>query len=178
MSNPGQYWFLRYGDECYALTRFCYFAFMQSTVFRMAHHTIEYYLKAALLESLDVGKLRKLNHNLSGLADEFELHRFDMRHFRQIIDYINLFERTRYPHIESFSHVLWGSSFSEFFERFPEPHLQERVACFHLGDFDRLAHLIRSATASSEDPLWAGPSELSREYLFKDNHCFLPTTRE
>ena len=55
-----QHWFLRYADECYAVTRFCYFAFMQNVVFRTAHHSLEYYLKAALAAELSLSRLTTL----------------------------------------------------------------------------------------------------------------------
>jgi len=162
-------WFLLYGDECYAVTRFCYFAFLQCTVFRLAHHTVEYYLKAFLGASIELENLKKMGHHLDSLATQFEAHGGVLDEFRSIVKYIDLFERLRYPRMESFSHVAWGLPYKDFFTRFPGK-MTERVACFNLDDFDALVFQIRSQIAVGLP--WASSSELSRDSLFRDNKAF------
>ena len=173
--SPEQQWFLTYADECYVVTRVCYFAFLTSTVFRMAHHAIEYYLKAALATSMTLSELKRRRHDLVDLCNDFEQRCGDLARFRPMIVYIDQFERMRYPRMESFTHVLWGSRFTDFVKRFPEPEIQARVAWFHVADFDALVHHLRSTTVSEQWPVSA-PSDLAQEYLFKENACFKSTT--
>ena len=170
--SPAQHWFLAYGDECYATTRFCYFAFMQSLVFRLAHHTLEYYLKAALAESSNLPELKRLGHRLRALADRYEARHGSLGLGKQVLEYMDLFERLRYPRIESFTHVVWGLPYAEFFRRFETPELRERCACFHLSDFDELVSALRGATVPPEWTLWAGPALDANEYLYRENVFF------
>jgi hypothetical protein len=154
--SPAQHWFLAYGDECYATTRFCYFAFMQSLVFRLAHHTLEYYLKAALAKSSNLPELKRLGHRLRALADRYEARHGSLGLGKQVLEYMDLFERLRYPRVESFTHVVWGLPYAEFFRRFETPELRERCACFHLSNFDELVSALRGATVPPEWTLWGG----------------------
>ncbi len=83
-----KYWFLMYADECYIVTRFCFFAFLQSTVFRMAHHSLEYYLKAYLAPHLAVRELKALGHRLSDLGRKFEDLEGSVGRLLPVLDYI------------------------------------------------------------------------------------------
>lgn len=169
--TPSQHWFLRYGDECYATARFCYFAFAQALVFRMAHHTLEYYLKAILGRDESLDQLRTFSHRLNRLAASVEERRGVRLQSRPILDYMDTFERLRYPRMDTFTHVLWGCPYEEFFARFP-PELRRRCACFFLSDFDRVVAELRELAVPPEWPLWAGPGQLASEFLHRDNACF------
>ena len=57
-----KYCFPLHADELYVLTRFAYFAFLRNVVFRNAHHTLEYYFKAGLADSIPVEELKRLGH--------------------------------------------------------------------------------------------------------------------
>ncbi len=172
-------WFLMYADECYVVTRFCFFAFLQSTVFRMAHHSLEYYLKAYLAPHLSLSELKAFSHRLSDLGRKFEDLGGSVGPLRPVLDYMDLFERLRYPHIGSFTHVLWGCPYEEFFGRFETEKVRKRVACFHLGDFDELVSTIRGAVVTAEKwPPSPGPAPEGTKYLFRENAFFRPRRRE
>lgn len=174
LSNDKQIWFMRYGDECYVVTRFCYFAFLQSTVYRLAHHTLEYYLKAYLVPELGTNKLKRLGHRLVELGDHFERHGGTLGRWRQVLRYMDLFERLRYPRVDTFSHVVWGLPFDEFFEMFETDELRDRCACFNLRDFDEMVSHIRGFIVSPLDwDIWPGPTRLGAEYLHRENVFFV-----
>jgi hypothetical protein len=104
--NPfSRLWFILHADELYALTRFAYFAFLQNVAFRNAHHTLEYYLKAGLADSIPMEELKRLGHNLS------KLHRMFCQLVQPIpvseeeIDYLDHFDELRYPRDNSFTHI-------------------------------------------------------------------------
>ncbi len=172
--TPEQAWFVRYADECYVTTRLCYFAFMRNTVFRMAHHSFEYYFKAALAGHVTLRQLKALGHDLSRLGAEFEKRIRPLGNAKRIIDYVNRFDGYRYPDTAQVSHDVWGCPFDEFFQRFPEEKLQARLACFNLSDFDRVVEQLRNATVTREWSLCTGPSPLATDAAYRDNPCFSP----
>ena len=55
-----RYWLLLHADEMYAMTWFAYFAFLQNAAFRNPHHTLEYYLKAGLADSIPLEERKRL----------------------------------------------------------------------------------------------------------------------
>jgi hypothetical protein len=62
--------FLLRADEFYILTRFINRAFLQYMTFRMAHHALEYYLKAGLSTNITNKNTKKLRHNIENLWEE------------------------------------------------------------------------------------------------------------
>ena len=144
--RPGTHlWFLLTADELYSCTRFAFFAFFHQTVFRLAHHTIEYYLKAGLANFVSDRAMRSMGHDISALYRDFRKQLNPPDDFSRVIEHIDLFERLRYPRPDSFTHFLWGLPFDEFFRRFDTPEIQATVSCMCLPDFDRIIASLRSS---------------------------------
>jgi hypothetical protein len=172
--RPGTHlWFLLTADELYSCTRFAYFAFFPQTVFRLAHHTIEYYLKAGLANFVSDRAMRSMGHDISALYHDFREQWNPSDDFSRVIDYIDLFERLRYPRPDSFTHFVWGLPFDEFFKRFDTPELQAKASCICLPDFDRIVASIRSSATRDSRIAMPVLSEEHAEILYKDNASFV-----
>ena len=167
-----KFWFLDYADDYYILTRFCYFSFLQSMAFHNAHHAIEYYLKAGISDNLDMHSLKRLGHNLENLWDQYIRLLGTPPIDRRVISYLNRIDELRYPRIDSFTHILWGMSFSEFFERFNIEELQVKVACFSMHDIDNIVFELRKAIPLDGELKIRPLTKEQKTYLFKENEYF------
>jgi len=171
-------WFLLNADELYVLTRFAYFAFLQNVAFRTAHHTLEYYLKAGLADSIPLEELKRLGHNLTSLHKRFCEVVSPLSVNEEEIDYLNHFEELRYPRDNSFTHTGWGVPLNVFFERL-EPDLRKRVACFSLTDIDRIVCGIRKVIATPDQLKMMVVTQEHADFLYRENRYFhQPTPAE
>lgn len=168
-----KYWFLLYADELYVLTRFAYFAFLQNVAFRNAHHTLEYYYKAGLAESIPLGKLKHLEHNLKKLHRMFVKKVSPLSINNEEIDYLDNFNSLRYPKDNSFTSIGWGLPLTDFFSRF-DGNARNRVACFNINDIDRIVYDIRNSVVPPSFSM-SVVAEEHAAFLYRDNHFFHPT---
>ena len=142
---------------------------------RMAHHTIEYYLKAALSLYLNLAELKDLRHNLESLYDAYSSRVSGLEIDRRIIAHINGFETLRYPFASKVACIAWGQPyeqlFSEVFAGVPA-EAQETLACFCLEDFDKLVAALRRSLPDGESLPFAAVCGDAEKHLFEDNACF------
>jgi len=167
--------FLLMADEFYILTRYSALAFFQYATFRMAHHALEYYLKAGLSLQSSLNDLKKLGHNLEALWHEYQRRVPELDIDSRVIRHLNSFETMRYPGKSKFVRAAWGISyeelFSEVFKNVPED-VRQTLACFSLRDFDKLVFDLRSSLPSGKDLPMIAASQDQQKYLFQDNSCF------
>lgn len=102
-------------DEFYILTRYSAIAFLQSATFHMAHHAVEYYLKAGLSLQISLAELKKFRHDLEKLWDQYEQRVPGLRIGSRVIAHLNSFETMRYPDGSKFVQTAWGVSYEELF---------------------------------------------------------------
>lgn len=169
--------FLLRADEFYILTRCCYHAFFQYLTFRLAHHTIEYYLKSGLSAYVSMNAMRRLGHNLDKLWEKYEAHVGSLDVDVRIISHINRFETMRYPGGSKFVRTLWGVSYDELFTKVfdeaPED-IQSTLACFSLGDFDKIVHALRTSLPDGDRLPFVTATDDAETYLYGDNKYFSP----
>lgn len=145
--------FLLRADEFYLLTRFCNRAFLKYMTYRMAHHALEYYLKAGLSTYLSTDGMKRLGHDVESPWKEYESHVAGVEADARIISHINKFETMRYPGGNKFVRTLWGASYDELFsEVFSDvsAEVKDRLACFSLPDFDKLVCTLRNSLPQGE----------------------------
>ena len=170
-------WFLLQADELYSLTRFAYFAGLMNVTFRNAHHTLEYYLKASLAGRISLRDLKRLGHNLTKLHKAFSDFFSTAPVSRDVIGYIDRFNKMRYPIESGFLKILWGMPLDEFFNRFDQ-RLRKGVACFSIIDLDRIVYEIREKVVPSSDIGILAISSEHASFLYRDNLYFRPPVEE
>lgn len=170
-------WFLLQADEIYSLTRFAYFAGLMTVTFRNAHHTLEYYLKAALADRIPLSDLKRLGHNLTMLYKAFSESFSITPVSTELIGYIDRFNKMRYPIESGFFRILWGMPLDEFFSTF-EPHVRERVACFSIRDLDCIVFEIREKVVPSAEVGIPVVSAEHESFLYRNNSYFRPPSDE
>jgi hypothetical protein len=90
--------FLDYGTQYYVAARLAARAGLMPIHGNLFHHAVEMYLKAALVRTLSIAKMRKISHSLPVLWEHFKkeadpaLARFD-----PTIDALHEFDSIRYP---------------------------------------------------------------------------------
>jgi len=167
--------FLLRADEFYLLTRFSNRAFLQYMTYRMAHHALEYYLKAGLSVFLPVEGMKKLGHDVVSLWKEYKRHVPAIEVDARVISHINNFESMRYPDTSKIRGTLWGASYKEFFKRFtktPEK-VRDMVACFSLEDFDKIIWTLRNSLPQGNLLPFITVTEDAETYLYYENKYFL-----
>lgn len=167
--------FLLRADEFYLLTRFCNRAFLQYMTYRIAHHALEYYLKAGLSTYLSTDDMKKFGHDIESLWKEYEPHFSGAEVDVRIISHINRFETMRYPGGSKFIGSLWGVSYEDLFsEVFQEvsDEVKDKIACFSLPDFDKLICTLRNSLPQGNLlPIITATND-AEIYLFHENKYF------
>lgn len=167
--------FLLRADEFYLLTRFSNRAFLQYMAYRMAHHTLEYYLKAGLSIYFTTNDMKKLGHNIDDLWKKYKPLIPDTKIDARIISHINKFETMRYPDSNKFVRTLWGASYDELFSevlsKVPD-EVKHTIACFYLPDFDKIVYALRNSLPQGNLLPIIATTKDREIYLFYKNKYF------
>jgi len=141
----------------------------------MAHHTIEFYLKAGLSAYLSVKEMKGLGHNLNKLWKEYSARRPELNADARVISHINGFETMRYPGESRFVGTLWGPSYGELFsEILPKisKGARDSVACFSLTDFDKVVRALRTSLPDGDRLPFMAVTDDAQTYLYSENRYF------
>ncbi len=167
--------FLLRADEFYILTRCSYRAFFQYSTFRLAHHAIEFYLKAGLSYFKSPKELKKIGHNLTSLYDEYKRFKSIVKIDERFIEHIDNFESMRYPGGDKFVRTAWGLSYQEFFKEIIEkvPHeARGTLAYICIGDIDHIVSNLRSSIPYCKEYPIKVVGEDQERFLYQENKYF------
>ena len=167
--------FLLRADQFYILTRYSYWAFLQDSSFRLAHHTLEYYLKSGLSHFIELKRLKSFGHKVTSLWKEFRNYAPNVTLDDRFISHIDRFESIRYPEGDNFVRTAWGLPYQNLFDDIMpkvSKDARDSLACFNMEDIDHIVFNLRSSIPHSDKLPIHALGEDQERYLFHMNKYF------
>ncbi len=173
--------FLLRADEFYIVTRFCYYAFLQYPAFRLAHHTLEYYLKSGLVYFMTLQQLKSIGHKLKALWKEYKHYISNLSLDDKVIEHIDHFENMRYPDWEKFFWTAWVLPYKDLFDNIisnVSEYSRDKLACFCMKEIDQVVFHLRSSIPQIGDFPIKVVGEEQERCLFHENKYFTKEENE
>jgi hypothetical protein len=164
------YEFARLAGQYYVAGRFAALSRCFPVAANLLHHSIEMFLKCALVTTMPLDELKKLGHNLVTLWDRFEKEHPDpnLAALLAAVKELDKFERLRYPD----SMVMDGMQLFFVIARAdfsPLPSGHEPSYHLVLEDVDTIAQIVARAAGLNAVAFTLGMSEQALQYLHLHN---------